>query len=217
MIYRLILQPLRGRGLVAISLITVGLGIMMQNVTYLIAGPKIRQYMIDQTAVFDLGLVRISPGQSVVLAMAVVVVPAVAYFLSSTSIGKSMRAVADNRNLAAVAGIDVARMDAYVWLLAGGLAGLGGLMLAVLQGTFDPSMGAQVLFLILTTVVLGGIGSAYGALTAGIVLGLAMELSTWSGFAGGMEARFKPILAFAVLIALLLFRPQGLFGRARVL
>jgi branched-subunit amino acid ABC-type transport system permease component len=74
-----------------------------------------------------------------------------------------------------------------------------------------------VLFLIFTTVVLGGIGSAYGALAAGFVLGLVMELSTWSGFAGGLEPRFKPVLAFLALILLLLYRPQGLFGKARVL
>ena len=77
--------------------------------------------------------------------------------------------------------------------------------------------GGGLLFLIFTVVVLGGIGSAYGALSAGIVLGLAMELSTWSGFAGGLDARFKPILAFTVLILLLMFRPQGLFGKMRVL
>ena len=64
--------------------------------------------------------------------------------------------------------------------------------------------------------MLGGIGSAYGALVAGLVLGLVMELSTWSGLAGGLEARFKPVLAFVALIGLLLYRPQGLFGKARV-
>ena len=65
--------------------------------------------------------------------------------------------------------------------------------------------------------MLGGIGSAYGALVGGFVLGLVMELSTWEGLFGGLEARFKPVLAFAALIVLLLCRPQGLLGKARVL
>jgi branched-subunit amino acid ABC-type transport system permease component len=104
-----------------------------------------------------------------------------------------------------------------VWLLAGALAGLGGVMTAVVQGVFDPNLGFQILFMIFTTVVLGGIGSAYGALAGGIALGLVMELSTWSGFAGGLDAKYKPVLAFLALIFLLLWRPQGLFGRARVL
>src|SRR5437763_314250 len=144
-------------------------------------------------------------------------IPAVAYFLARTTIGKAMRAVADNRDLAAVSGVNVERIGTYVWLLAGGLAGIGGVMFAVVQGTVDPNIGAQVLFLIFTTAVLGGIGSAYGALVGGFVLGLVMELSTWEGLFGGLEARFKPVLAFAALIVLLLYRPQGLLGTARVL
>lgn len=212
-----VLRPLRGRGLVATSLITVGLGLMLRDVVFMVAGPQIRQYAIDQTAVYDLGLVRISPGQAVALALTIVVAPAVALFLARTPVGKAMRAVADNRDLAAISGIDVERIGTYVWILAGALAGIGGIMFAVVQGTFDPNLGFQVLFLIFTTVVLGGIGSAYGALIAGMVLGLVMELSTWGGFAGGLEARYKPVLAFAVLIGLLLYRPQGLFGKARVI
>ena len=89
-------------------------------------------------------------------------------------------------------------------------------MLALIQGPFEPSLGVAPLFLIFTTVVLGGIGSAFGALTAGLALGLAMEVSTWEGFLGGVEPKYKPVLAFLVLILLLLYRPQGLFGRARV-
>ena len=216
-IHYLVLRPLRGRGLVAMSLITVGIGLILRDVVFLVAGPQIRQLAIDQSAVYDLGIVRISPGQAVAIGITLVVAPALAVFLSSTGIGKAMRAVADNRDLAAISGIDVDRIGAYVWILAGGLAGIGGVLFAVVQGTFDPNLGYQVLFLIFTTVVLGGIGSAYGALVAGLVLGLIMELSTWSGFAGGLEPRFKPLLAFVTLILLLLYRPQGLFGKARVL
>lgn len=216
-IHFLVLRPLRGRGLVAMSLITVGLGLMLRDVVFMVAGPQIRQYAIDQTRVYDLGLVRIAPGQAVAICVAAVVTPAVALLLARTSIGKSMRAVADNRDLAAISGVDVDRIGTYVWILAGALAGLGGVMFAMIQGTFDPNLGYQILFLIFTSVVLGGIGSAYGALVAGVVLGMAMELSTWSGLAGGLDARFKPVLAFVVLIALLLWRPQGLFGKARVL
>jgi neutral amino acid transport system permease protein len=212
-----VLKPLRNRGLVATALITVGLGLMLRDVIFMVAGPRVRELAIDQSVVYDLGLVRISPGQAVAIGITVVVAPAVALLLARTTIGKSMRAVADNRDLAAISGVDVDRMGTYVWLLAGALAGIGGIMFAVVQGTFDPNLGFQVLFLIFTTVVLGGIGSAYGALVGGFVLGLVMELSTWDGFFGGLEARYKPVLAFVALIGLLLYRPQGLFGKARVL
>jgi len=216
-LHLLVLKPLRGRGLVAMSLVTVGLGLMLRDAVFILAGPQIRQLRIDETVVYDLRLVRISPGQAVAVAITLVVAPSLALFLARTPLGKAMRAVADNRALAEISGIDVDRIGTYVWLLAGGLAGIGGVLFAVVQGSFDPTLGFQVLFLIFTTVVLGGIGSAYGALVGGFVLGLVMEVSTWSGFAGGLEARFKPVLAFVALILLLLYRPQGLFGKARVL
>jgi branched-subunit amino acid ABC-type transport system permease component len=210
-------RPLRDRGTVAIALISVGLGLLIRNVMFVVAGSQVRRYAVSQSDVVELGVVRLSPGQAVAIAVALVVAPLVALFLARTRLGKHMRAVADNRDLAAVAGIDVERIAIAVWILAGALAGLAGLMLGLEQGTFDPNLGLGPLFLIFTAVVLGGIGSAYGALVAGLALGLAMELSTWDGFFGGLDTKYKPVLAFVVLILLLLYRPQGLFGRARVL
>ena len=66
-------------------------------------------------------------------------------------------------------------------------------------------------------VVLGGVGSAYGALVGGLALGIAMELSTWDAFFGGLDPVYKPVVAFAALIIVLLIRPQGVFGKARLL
>lgn len=210
-------RPLRGRGTVAIALISVGLGLVIRNVIFIVAGSAVRRYAVSQSDVFAVGPVRLSPGQAVAVAVALVVAPVVALFLARTRLGKQMRAVADNRDLAAVAGIDVERIGVAVWILAGALAGLAGLMLGLGQGAFDPNMGLGPLFLIFTAVVLGGIGSAYGALVAGLALGLAMDLATWEALFGGLDAKYKPVLAFVVLILLLLYRPQGLFGKARVL
>ena len=210
-------RPLRGRGTVAIALVSVGLGLLIRNVIFIIAGSQIRQFNVNQSEVFTIGVIRLSPGQAVAVAVALVVAPLVALFLARTRLGKQMRAVADNRDLAAVSGIDVERIGVSVWILAGGLAGLAGVMLGLSQGVFDPNMGLGPLFLIFTVVVLGGIGSAYGALVAGLALGLAMELSTWDALFGGLDSKYKPVLAFVVLILLLLYRPQGVFGQARVL
>ncbi len=210
-------RPLRGRGTVAIALVSVGLGLLIRNVIFIVAGSQTRQYNVDQSQVIMVGVVRLSPGQAAAVAVAVVVAPLTALFLARTRLGKQMRAVADNRDLASVAGIDVERIGVAVWVLAGGLAGLAGVMLGLSQGVFDPNMGLGPLFLIFTAVVLGGIGSAYGALVAGLVLGLAMELSTWDVLFGGLDSKYKPVLAFVALILLLLYRPQGLFGQARVL
>jgi neutral amino acid transport system permease protein len=210
-------RPLRGRGTVAIALVSVGLGMLIRNVIFIVAGSQIRQFNVNQSEVITIGAVRLSPGQAVAVAVALVVAPLVALFLARTRLGKQMRAVADNRDLASVSGIDVERIGVFVWILAGGLAGLAGVMLGLSQGVFDPNMGLGPLFLIFTSVVLGGIGSAYGALVAGLALGLAMELSTWDALFGGLDSKYKPVLAFVVLILLLLYRPQGVFGQARVL
>lgn len=216
-LHLVLLRPLRGRGLVALSLITVGVGLVLRNALFLVEGPQARQYAFNQVAVYDLGFVRIAPGELWTGMAALVAVPAVAAMLAWTPLGKTMRAVADNRDLAAIAGVNTDEIGLYVWILAGGLAGLGGAMLALVQGVFDPTLGLNVLFLILTVVVLGGIGNAFGGLLAGFVLGVVMEVSTWPVFFGGVPTQYQPVVGFVVLILLLMFRPQGLLGRARVL
>ena len=204
---------MRGRGTVAIALVSVGLGLLIRNVIFIVAGSRVASSTWTSPGHHDRGRPPLAgPGGG---GTAMVVAPLVALFLARTRLGKQMRAVADNRDLASVSGIDVERIGVAVWILAGGLAGLAGVMLGLSQGVFDP-MGLGPLFLIFT-VVLGGIGSAYGALVAGLVLGLAMELSTWDVLFGGLDSKYKPVLAFVVLILLLLYRPQGLFGQARVL
>jgi neutral amino acid transport system permease protein len=210
-------RPMRGKGSASVFIVTIGLALVLRQTIYLLAGSKTYQYPLDQTQVFDLGLVRLSPGQAVVVVTALITIPLVGAFLSRSRTGKSMRAVSDNAELAAVSGIAIDRIAIYTWMLAGGLAGLAGVLLALLQGSFDPEMGWSILFLIFTAVILGGIGSPYGALVGGLALGLMMDLATWSALpGGGLETRYKPVLAFAFLIVLLLVRPQGVFGRARL-
>src|SRR5579864_2650810 len=136
--------------------------------------------------------------------------------LALTTWGRVLRAMADDRALAAVAGIDVARATRVAWLMSGLLAGLAGVLAAMVEYSFDPNFGFQLLLPVFAAVVLGGIGSAYGALAGGLVLGIAQEVSTWSGFAGGVNPVYKPVVAFGVLAAALLIRPQGFFGRARI-
>lgn len=209
-------RPMRGKGSASLFIVTIGLALVMRHLLYMVAGARARQYAIDQSQVFQLGPVLFSPGQLVVVVSALVIIPAVGLFLARSSIGKSMRAVADNGPLALVSGIDTDRIAVWTWLLAGGLAGLAGMLLAVLQGSFDPEMGWASLFLIFTSVILGGIGSAYGALVGGLALGLVMDIATWDVLAGGLDPRYRPVLAFSTLIVLLLLRPQGVFGKVRL-
>jgi branched-subunit amino acid ABC-type transport system permease component len=214
---RLALRPMRSRGLTSVFIVTVGISFVIRNTLFIGFGSGARTFSIDQSMVYLVGPLRVAPGQAITVVVTAVAIFALGWLLAYTNIGRSMRAVAENSDLAAVTGVDTDRLASVTWLISGALAGLAGVCLGLVQGTFDANMGAYVLFLLFTAVVLGGIGSAYGALCGGLVLGLVMEVSTWHGFAGGLEPRYKLVLAFGVLIALLLVRPQGIFGKARLL
>ncbi|HTW98453.1 MAG TPA: hypothetical protein VMD59_06740, partial [Acidimicrobiales bacterium] len=101
--------------------------------------------------------------------------------------------------------------------LTGALAGLSGVLLGLIESSFDTNLGWDQLLTVFCAVVLGGIGSAYGALLGGLVLGLVLELSSWSGFAGGVPASYQLVVPFVALVVILLLRPSGLLGRSRVL
>jgi branched-subunit amino acid ABC-type transport system permease component len=210
-------RPLRARraGFMSLFLASIGLALVLRQALLLVAGPQPRAYAVDPYKVYVLGSVRLSGAQAVAIVAATLAIVSVGLFLARTSTGRVMRALADDRALAAVSGINVGRVIAATWVLSGLLAGLAGVLAGLVQSTFDPNFGFQLLLPIFAAVVLGGIGSAYGALAGGLVLGLAMELSTWEGFAGGIDAVYKPVVAFVVLIVALLLRPQGLFGKAR--
>jgi neutral amino acid transport system permease protein len=212
-------RPLRARraGFMSLFLASIGLALVLREAIFLVAGPQPRSYDVDPYKVYVLGSVRLSGSQAVAIVVAALAILLIGLLLGGTSAGRMMRAVADDRALAAVAGIDTRRVVVLTWVICGLLAGLAGVLAALVQSSFDPNFGFTLLLPIFAAVVLGGIGSAYGALVGGLVLGLAMELSTWSGFHGGVNPVYKPVVAFVVLIGALIIRPQGLLGRARTL
>jgi branched-subunit amino acid ABC-type transport system permease component len=211
-------RPLRARGagFMSLFLASIGLALILRQMLLLVAGPRSRAYDVNPYKVYVIGSVRLSGSQAIAIAVAVVAIVLVGVLLSSTSLGRTMRAVADDRALAAVAGVDTGRVIVLTWIVSGLLAGLAGVLAALVQSTFDPNFGFALLLPVFAAVVLGGIGSPYGALLGGFVLGVVTELSTWGGFFGGVNSVYKPVVAFAILIGVLLVRPQGLLGRARV-
>jgi branched-subunit amino acid ABC-type transport system permease component len=212
-------RPVRARrgGFMSLFLASIGLALVLREAIFLVAGPQPRSYDVDPYKVYVIGSVRLSGSQAVAIVVAAVAIVLVGLMLGSSSAGRKMRAVADDRALAAVAGIDTRRVVFLTWAVCGLLAGLAGVLAALVQSSFDPNFGFTLLLPIFAAVVLGGIGSAYGALLGGLLLGLATELSTWPGFHGGVDPVYKPVVAFVVLIAVLLVRPRGLLGRAQTL
>jgi branched-chain amino acid transport system permease protein len=149
---------------------------------------------------------RATPDQLLLVVVAAVLVAALYLLLGHTSLGRSMRAVSENPALARVGGIDVGRVERATWLIGGALACASGVMLGLVV-QIRPFMGFDLLLPLFAAAILGGIGSVPGALIGGLVIGLSEAATVqWLG------AEWRAGVAFAVLIAMLLVRPQGLFA-----
>jgi neutral amino acid transport system permease protein len=202
-------RPLRKKGvkLVQAMIVSIGLALFLRYLYLFTVGGDTKTMSVGLSDAIELGPVRITTGSILSMVLSIVVLLAVALFLTRTRIGKATRAVSDNAALAAASGIDVDRIIRIVWVIAGGLAALAGVMLALYrQVSWD--MGFQVLLLMFAAVTLGGLGSAYGALVGSLVVGLFVELSTLF-----IPADLKYAAALIVLIFVLLLRPQGILGR----
>ncbi|GAA2240837.1 branched-chain amino acid ABC transporter permease [Herbiconiux moechotypicola] len=205
----LLWKPLRRKGvkLVQAMIVSIGLAIALRYLYLFFIGGDTKTMNVGLSDAVVLGPVRITTGSIISMALSVIVLVLVGLFLTRTRIGKATRAVSDNPSLAAASGIDVDRIIRIVWVLAGSLAALAGVMLALYrQVSWD--MGFQVLLLMFAAVTLGGLGSAYGALVGSIVVGLFVELSTLF-----IPPDLKYAAALVVLIVVLLVRPQGILGR----
>ena len=204
-------RPLRRRhaGHLQLLLVGIGLAYVIRNVVQLIAGSDPQVLRIDVTSTWSLpGGVRVGHAELAVLVVGLAVVIIVATIMRYSTLGRQMRAMADNRSLAEVTGLDTRRITLLTWFLAGGLAGLAGILAASASGQIDPNFGFQLLLYLFVALVLGGLGNAYGALAGGVALGLVEEWSTLV-----LDPKWKISVGFAALILVVLLRPNGLFGR----
>jgi neutral amino acid transport system permease protein len=206
-------RPMRGKGagLLQLLLMTLGLAFVLRNAIQFVAGTGVRTLDVDVTSSFSFAGLRIGQTELYVALVGLVVLVLVAVMLRATKLGKQMRALSDNFALAETTGIDTQRIVVATWILGGALAGLAGILSAAAIGVMTPNLGFSLLLTLFAASVLGGIGNAYGALAGGIVLGLAQEWSTLL-----IDSRWKLAVGFAILIAVLIVRPQGLFGSGRV-
>jgi neutral amino acid transport system permease protein len=205
--------PMRARraGLLQLLLMAIGLAFVIRAVIIFFWGTEIRTLDVNVTDTVEFLGVRIGRTELVVFAIGFAVLMAVGLMLRYTRLGKQMRALSDNLELAETSGIDTDRVVLLTWVFAGGLAGLAGVLAGAIT-TVYPELGFELLLAIFAAVVLGGIGDAFGALAAGLVLGLMIEWSTLL-----FDARWKLTVGFAILILVLVVRPQGIFGRARAI
>jgi branched-chain amino acid transport system permease protein len=142
------------------------------------------------------------------MGLSIVVIGGFAFWLQKTKTGKATRAISDNPDLAAASGIDVDGVIRIVWVMAAAMAGLAGVLWAYFRPGIKWDMGTQILLLIFAAVVLGGLGTAFGALVGALVVGILIETSSLL-----IPADLKYVGALVILILVLLVRPQGLLGK----
>src|SRR6056297_1095862 len=203
-------RPLRRRktGLISMLVISIGLAFVLRHIVLFFFGGSRRPYNEYALQVgTQIGPVRVAPVELWVMGLSVLILLGVALMLTKTRLGKGMRAVADNRDLAESSGIDVQRVILSVWILGGALTAAGGLFLGMIESV-DYLMGFRLLLLMFAGVILGGLGTAYGAMLGSIIVGLVSEVSTVF-----FSSQLKYVWALGVLIVILLVRPQGLLGR----
>jgi branched-chain amino acid transport system permease protein len=202
-------KPLRRRrtSLIAMMVVSIGLAFAIRNIILIVFDGEPRAYpdFAGQPAVNILGI-QIVPKHLVAIAVGVIVLVAVGLFLQRTRAGTALRAVSDNKDLAESSGIDVNKIIAITWVLAGTLAAIGGIFFGLTE-TVQWDMGFKLLLLIFAAVVLGGLGTAYGAIVGSFIVGLTVELSTLV-----FPNELKAGVGLLMLIVMLLIRPQGILG-----
>jgi neutral amino acid transport system permease protein len=205
-------RPVRRKrvGELQLLLLALGLAFFMRNAIAFVAGPEDRATGANITAGVRVGELRIGRTELIVTLVGLAVILLVAVALKYSSLGRQARALSDSIELSETTGIDTDRIVLITWAASAGLAGLAGILYALPAGVANPNLGFGLILSIFAAVVVGGIGNAYGALAGGLLIGLVQEWSTLV-----IDPAMKVAVGFAVLILVLLIRPQGLFGRGR--
>lgn len=210
-IERLFLRPLIGKPIIAIIMVTIGLSSVLKGGAQIIWGVDTRLFPpLFSSAPVQLGPVPVAPVYLWSLALAVVLVAAFSIFFKYSRPGIAMRAVGEDQQAALSLGISVRWVFAVAWVIAAVIAALGGIMLGQING-INPSL-ALIGLRVLPVVILGGLDSVGGAIVGGLTIGVLENLS--AGYldplvGGGV----KEVAPFAVLVLILMVRPQGLFGK----
>jgi neutral amino acid transport system permease protein len=207
---QLLWKPMRDRRATSTTLIiiSIGLALFLRNGILFIWGGSNQRYDLPVIPAVAIGNIRVAFDRLLAIGLAIVAIAILHFILQNTKIGKAMRAVADNIDLARVSGINVERVVLWTWVINGILTALGGVMFGLITGGVRPNMGWFLILPMFAAVILGGIGNPYGAIAGGVAIGIAQELSVSVPWLG---ADYKLGVALFIMIVILLVRPQGLF------
>jgi branched-chain amino acid transport system permease protein len=207
-------RPLRRSPRLAALITAIGMSIFLQNLAMVIWGSRPKPFpqgalpaYFDKTAI-SFGDVRLSWFHLFIYGMTIVMMVGLNLIIKKTRWGKAMRAVAQNKTMAALAGINVNRVISYTFFLAGALGGAAGIMTGAFYNKIEPTMGYIAGVKAFAAAVLGGIGSVPGAMLGGLVLGIAEAFG-----AGYLSSLYRDGISYGVMIIVIILIPAGLFGR----
>jgi len=203
-------KPLRDRSGIALLITSIGVAFAIRFLIQFVFGPSRRGVTTTQPSItvpFIDGTLQLRAHDVTLAVIAVGLMLGVHFLLQRTKLGKAMRAMADNEDLARVTGIPTEQVVRYTWIIGSGLTGVGGYMFFLWKGTMGYFDGWLLLLLIFAAVILGGIGSIYGAILGGLIIGLTASVSVvW------IPSDFARAAAFLVMIVILIVKPEGLFA-----
>jgi len=203
---RIAFRPMRARRPFSLAIASIGVAFVLENVVRFMWGNDFRSYDVPVMRATSIAGLRVGRDQLLILGAAVVMMAAAQMFLRRTRLGIAMRATADNALLAAVKGVPTERVIAYATLGGGALAGGAGVFLG-LDASIDPLMGGGLIISVFAAAILGGVGSAPGALAGALIVGVMEEVGTLL-----IPPTYKTAIGFTVILAVLLVRPTGLAG-----
>jgi len=216
---RVIFKPLRASPTIILVIASFGLMLMIRSVVQLVWGVQVTAMVpgVQRPMVLFDGALLLQEKHVWIVAGALALMWATHLLLTRTKIGKAMRAVSDNAELARLSGIDVERVIRATWIVAAALAVAAGVFLAI-DTHVETLMGFRLLLPMFAAAILGGIGRPYGAIAGGLIIGVMEEISAypWIGPEPLLSPGYKAGVAFAIMVAMLIWRPSGLF-RGRVL
>ncbi|HGV9259285.1 branched-chain amino acid ABC transporter permease LivH [Klebsiella aerogenes] len=211
-IERIAYRPLRNSTRLAPLISAIGMSLILQNYVQLSQGPNQQGIPTLMHGVLRLtvgdGVVQITWTKIFILLAAFVGMVVLSWIINHTQLGRVCRATQQDRRMAAILGINTDRVISLVFMIGAAMAGLAGVLVTMNYGTFDFYIGFIIGIKAFTAAVLGGIGSLPGAMLGGLLLGVAE-----AQFAGLVNSDYKDVFSFALLVAILIFRPQGLLGR----
>ncbi len=197
----------RGAGHFNMMLVTFAVGIILEYIVVAVYGESFYALTGVPESPVIIGQIILTQAEVAIIILSVVAMLATHALLRYTKLGKAMRAMADDKELARGTGINVDLVTDITWFISGFLGGLAGVALGMDAGSFNELVGANFLLVVVAAAVLGGSGKPYGAMIGALAIGVFMEASTvW------LPSEYKEIVALAILVATVLIRPQGLLG-----